>query len=294
MKILFMGADIFASPILETLIAEYDFTITMVVTRPAKPAGRGLRPQPNPILSFAKKNNLPTILIDNVDDWALVEKEIISSKPDFVLTAALGKIIPENILDLMPQNFINVHPSLLPNFRGPAPVEEAILSGENTTGVSIMIMASKMDAGPLLARYRLRFSDITADVLSQKLSRLAAKKLPSILIKYQGVKIKPTPQNEQQATYTHIITKKDGDISSDDASVIYRKFLAYYPWPGIFFTSAGKQIKIIDCELSDDKKTLLINSLRVAGKNTISAREFSNGYRNLLTKFPKNVKLNLL
>jgi len=292
MKLIFLGADSFALPILKTLHADQRADVIAVVTRPAKPAGRGLRPQPNPVMQMSKAMKLPVILISDKKDWGKFAKIITKEKPDLAIIAGLGLIIPEEILDLLPNNFINIHPSLLPHYRGPAPVETAILGGDKEIGVTLMVTAAKMDAGPSLAQYKTVTAHLNAAQLYEKLSRLAARYIIDVANSYLSGKIKPKPQNEQQATYTHIITKVDGLVKlSDDPAEIYSKILAYHPWPGVFFAIGDTQIKIIDAKLKNN--VLLIDKLQPAGKKVLSAIEFANGYGKLLTKFPKTVKLNM-
>lgn len=291
MNVLFFGADIFAVPILKALSRCKEINVRAVVTRPAKPAGRGLRPQPNPVLRLATAYRTKIIVVDKSKDWEKISSIIASSKPDYIIVAALGLIIPDNILKLLPNRFINIHPSLLPKYRGPSPIETSIINNDSQTGVSFIILTNNLDGGPVLDQYKIRISSSNAEKLSGKLSHIAAVKLPNVLKKYHTNKIKPLGQNEDQATYTHIITKNDGNVSiNSKPREIIRKVRAYYPWPGVTVKIKNRTFKLIDATIRDD--VLYISKIQPAGKKIISADDFRNGYGNLLTSFPKSVKLN--
>ncbi len=293
MKIIFFGADTFALPILNKLVDDSSIDLRAVVTRPAKPAGRGLKPEPNAVLSESKKLNLLATLIDSKSDWDSVNKLIKTEKPDAVIVAALGRIIPQEILDLLPGKFINIHPSLLPRYRGPAPIEATILEGDNQAGVSIMVLEHKMDAGPILAQFKVDTGNENAIALSARLAKLSSNKIVQIIDKYLHGDIAHKPQNEDQATYTHIISKGDGNINlDDDPHEIDRKIRAYTPWPGTTAKINGVMVKLIEAHIEDN--ILIIDTIQPAGKRAMSAKEFYNGYKKLLTSFPKTVKLNLI
>lgn len=291
MKVLFFGADIFAVPILETLSKTDNIEICAVITRPAKPAGRGLRPQPNPVLHLATQKEFNVQLINQLKDWENISKIIKSQKPDLAVVAALGMIIPNDVLTLLPQRFINIHPSLLPKYRGPAPIEETILNSDTQTGVSFIILIERLDAGPIIAQYKTQVESNNAQQLSYKLSNLAASKISKVLTGFIAHDIKPKTQDEDQATYSHIITKDDGKISlKDNPQEISRKLKAYYPWPGITVKIKNKEFKIIDATTKSG--ILYINKIQPSGKKVITGQDFINGYKNLLTYFPKSVILN--
>jgi methionyl-tRNA formyltransferase len=291
MFFLFFASDIFALPILKSLIHEIGSDNLTVVTRPAKPAGRGLRPQPNPILQEAKNSKIQTLIVDSQNDWVQVQDLITSKKPDYCVVAAFGKIIPQKILDLLPQKFINIHPSLLPKYRGPSPIESVLLEGDKTTGLSFIVLTQQMDAGPILWQKEFKISNQNAQELSTALSQIASDNILDALKSYQNNKLKPTPQNDNQATYTHIITKSDGQIdTSDNPQSIMRKIKAFQPWPGVTVKIDKTNIKIIDATTRDD--SLVITKIQPEGKRVMTGKDFANGYRNSLTKFPPSVKFN--
>ncbi|HLB32080.1 MAG TPA: methionyl-tRNA formyltransferase [Patescibacteria group bacterium] len=293
LKIFFAGGDGFAVPILEKLMAAPDIKIELVITRPAKPAGRGLKPEPNPVLAIARRLHLPVIMVDKKADWSKVNKEIKNLKPDYCVVAALGRIIPATTLELLPHKFINIHPSLLPKYRGPSPIESSLLDGLKATGVSFMILSAEMDAGPILRQYQLGIKHGTdALELSEELSELAASHMVEVLEDYP--RVTPVPQKDAQATYTRIITKSDGkiDLEKDTAADTNRKVKAYRPWPGVTIELGDTTLKLIKTDVDGTK--LVIDAIQPAGKRVLDAREFANGYRKLLTKFPPWVTINPL
>jgi len=291
LKIFFAGGDGFAVPILTKLMAAPDIKIELVITRPAKPAGRGLKPEPNPVLALAHRHHLPVIMVDKKADWSKVNKEIINLKPDFCVVAALGRIIPAATLDLLPDKFVNIHPSLLPKYRGPSPIETTLLDGLKATGLSFMILSAEMDAGPVLRQYsHTIMPGADALRLSDELSELAASHAAEVLEDYP--RIKPIPQKDAQATYTRIITKSDGkiDTGKDSAADTDRKVKAYQPWPGVTIELGDATLKLVKTHVDGAK--LVVDAIQPAGKRVLDAREFANGYRQLLTKLPSWVTIN--
>ncbi|HPM27712.1 MAG TPA: methionyl-tRNA formyltransferase [bacterium] len=289
MKIFFAGTDVFAQPILEGLIKDKHYDILRVITKPAKPAGRGLMPQANPILGVARRFAIKTTVLDKKQTWEPVNKAIKKEKPDCVVVAALGLIIPESTLSLLPHRFINIHPSLLPQYRGPSPIEAAILNEEKTTGTSLIVLTPKMDAGPVIAQEEVALCDNdNAFTLQKKLSELSFHLLKKHLARYLTSKQKATPQIETKATYTHIITKQDGlvDLTQPPQTII-TKMRAYIKWPGVFFFAQKHLYKIIKARAEQDR--LVIEKIQPAGKKIMTAREFLNGHRAILTAIPKNV-----
>lgn len=289
MKIFFAGADIFAQPILEGLIKDEKFNVTRVVTKPAKPAGRGLMPQANPILGVASHYSIKTIVLDRKQTWEPVNVAIEKEKPDCIVIAALGLMVPETTLSLLPQRFINIHPSLLPKYRGPSPIESAILDEEKVTGTSIIVLTTQMDAGPIVAQKEIiiREND-DALTLQEKLSKLSLLELKKHLPPFLAGEKEAIPQAEGKATYTHIITKKDGLVDiAQSPQAIMAKVRAYIKWPGVFFLVKQHSYKIIKAHVKENM--LIIEKIQPAGKKIMTAREFVNGHKAILTAIPKNV-----
>lgn len=289
-KLLFFGSDSFGLQIFSELIGNSSMNVLAIVTRSPKPSGRGLKPAPNPLITEARQQNVSIVFTEKPDDWTKVADTIKKNHPDYAVVANFGKIIPKEILDIMPNAFINIHPSLLPKYRGPSPIETAIINGDKTTGVSFIILGEKMDAGPLLKQHKLRISAITAADLETKLGGLAAKNIANIIDDYKANRLKMHNQIEGQATYTHFITKQDGlIIDNEDADTIDRKYRAYVKWPGIYFNALGKQFKIIAGKKRNGYFT--VSQIQPESKKVLSAKEFINGYKEVLTHTPKFVTI---
>jgi methionyl-tRNA formyltransferase len=241
LNIIFMGTPEFASPILEEL-CQSDFKPKAVITAPDKPAGRGQEVTPPPIKILAQKYEIPVRQPATKEE---LTKQTLELEPDLILVAAYGKILPKEILDAPKYGSVNVHPSLLPKYRGPSPIQFAILNGDPKTGVSIMLMNEKMDEGPILAQEAAEIEKgETSKSLEGKLAKIAAKLLTKTLNYWivlnempKSAKnlVLPQQQDNSQATYTKILTKQDGKIIWDKtASELERQIRALYPWPGSF------------------------------------------------------------
>lgn len=303
-KIIFMGTSEFAVPVLEKLLANYQ--ITAVVTRPDKPAGREKELTESPIKRLAVKNNLPVFQPENLKND--IEK-IRELNPDLIIVVAYGKIIPKKIIEIPKFGIINIHPSLLPKYRGPSPIQTAILNGEKKTGVSIMLIDEEMDHGPILANQESGIgNNDTAETLSKKLSILGADLLITILPNYFSGKVKPREQDHREATFTKIITREDGQVDwSKTPEEIERQFRALTSWPGIFSFWQDKRIKITGLEtsirdnhngmvfLTPDEKvavgcrvgSIIINKLQLEGKKEMGAEEFIRGYPDFVGSYLK-------
>lgn len=262
---------------------------------------------------------LAAVFRDPKESVSVLIEKIKDLKPDLAIIAAYGKILPKEILEIPRLGFINVHPSLLPKYRGASPIQSAILNGETETGVTIMKIDEEMDHGPILANYKLQITNykITYLELSQKLAELGAELLIKTIPDYVSGKIKPVPQDHSKATYTKLIKKEDGKIDwSKSADEIERMTRAYYPWPTAWtlwqqVTSnkkqVGKIIKIIEAETmlpySDvskyssgkvfliDKKELtvkcgqdilIIKKLQLEGGKILTAKDFLNGHKDFI------------
>jgi methionyl-tRNA formyltransferase len=174
--------------------------------------------------------------------------EMESLRPDVIVVAAFGQILPQSVLALPRYGCLNIHPSLLPRFRGASPVAAAILAGDEFTGVSIMLLDEGMDTGPVLARLQIPVAGTdTADTLAAKLSRLGAQLLLEVLPRWLGGELTPRPQDESLASYCPPISKEAGEIDWQLAATsIWRRVRAYSPWPGSYTSWQGKRLKIIE------------------------------------------------
>lgn len=241
---IFFGTPDLAVFVLEEL-EKCGFIPAAVVTAPDRPAGRGMKLTPPPVKTWAQERNIPVLQPETLDT------DFIYSLPttnySLFIVAAYGKIIPENVLDVPQNGTLNVHPSLLPKYRGPSPIESAILAGDEETGVTIMEMDEKMDHGPIVESEKIKVESKKKQELSEELFRAGGKKLAEIIPQWIVGKITSIPQDHSKATYTKKLKKEDGLITiSDDPETNWCKFRAYTPWPGVYFFSDDTRIKITD------------------------------------------------
>ncbi len=246
LRILFMGTSAFAVAPLEALIHR-NFQVVAVYTQPDRPAGRGRFLSSSPVKETALRLKLPVVQPTSLKD-AEVVAQLIDFHPDVIVVAAYGQILPQPVLDIPKYGCINLHPSLLPRFRGASPVASAILAGDKLTGTSIMLMASGLDTGSLLASEKVAISpQDTTGSLTAKLSRVAARLLPEVLSRWVEGEITPRPQNDAEATYSTLITKKAGEIHWQLSAVeIWRQVRAYQPWPRCYTWWQGRRLEIIE------------------------------------------------
>ncbi len=243
-KIVFIGTPEFGAIVLEGL-CKANLKPALVITAPDKPVGRKQIITPPPIKLIAEKYKISVSQPEKIQD---TRYEIQNTKPDLIIVAAYGQIIPKEILEVPKYGCLNVHPSLLPKYRGSSPVQAAILNGDKKTGVTIMLMDEKMDHGPILAQRALEIEEKeTAGMLHNGLAELGARLLLETIPRWQKGLVKPQPQDETKTTYTKILTREDGKINwKKPAEVLEREIRAYFPWPGshTFWGKAGKLVKI--------------------------------------------------
>lgn len=287
----FFGTSEFAVNILEKLI-ENDYIPSLVITTPDKPKGRNMIVTPPPVKVSTLKHNLKTIQPEKLN--AICHK-LSAIRPAFFIVASYGKIIPKSVLEIPKFGALNVHPSLLPKFRGPSPIQSFILSGEGKTGVTIMLMDEEVDHGPILAQRELEIQNkseiLNSKQLEEKLAELGGQMLINVIPKWVNDEIKPQEQGHNQSTFTKKIEKENGliNLEKDNPEIIYRKFLAFQPWPGVYFFTKkkGKEIRVIitDMELLDgppssktsaSQSKLKINKVKPEGKNEMTFVDFLN------------------
>ena len=246
MKVVFMGTPEFSVPPFQHLLNN-DYEVAAVYTPPDKTAGRGRSLVFSPVKQAAVDAGLPVVQPDNFKNPETI-KQLAGFKPDVIVVSAYGQILPQAVLDIPPKGCVNIHPSLLPKHRGAAPVAGAILAGDEFTGVTIMLLDSGMDTGPVLAQAQVPIAEIdNTGLLTDKLAQVAARLLPDVLPRWESGQIKPGAQDETAATYTKLLSKPEGEIDwSLPAVEIRRKIRAFYPWPGCYTVWQGKQLKITD------------------------------------------------
>ena len=275
-KFFFFGTGKFALGVLEELKANRLLPF-FIVTAPDKPQGRGKILQPPPIKKWAEENNIPYCQPPKPTPDILPPN--LASCDTFVV-AEYGKILPKEIINTPKYGTLNVHPSLLPKYRGPSPIQAALLNGDRETGVTIILIDEQMDHGPVLAQKKIAIlDDDDYWTLREKLARLGGELLAQTLPKWIKGEIKAKGQKHSQATYCRIIKKEDGlvDLEKDSPQLIYRKIRALSEWPKSYFFINGKRIIITSAKLEEGK--LKIGKIKPEGKREMSLKEYLNGVR---------------
>ena len=243
-RIIFMGTPEFAVPALDALADAHQ--VVGVITQPDRPAGRGRRLAPSPVKQVALERGLSLSQPHSLRTPEAVA-QLSAWKPDVIVVAAFGQILPQDVLGLPPHGCLNVHGSLLPHWRGAAPVAAAILAGDEVTGVTIMQMDAGLDTGPVLAqREETILPDDTQATLEERLAYLGAELLVETLSAYLAGNLLPRPQPEEGATYAGQLRKEDGLLDwSRPAVELDRQVRAFTPWPGAFTTWRGQRLKVL-------------------------------------------------
>lgn len=310
MRVIFMGTPEFSVPALERLVLS-GYDVVAVYTQPDKPAGRGRSISASPVKSVALALGLPVVQSAGLKSTAAVE-QLAKYRPDAIVVAALGQILPRALLSIPPSGCVNIHPSLLPRYRGASPVASAILAGEEFTGVSIMLIDAGLDSGPVLAQAQIPIADQdTTGSLTTKLSVVAAQLLDETLVHWLGGELVPQPQNEDEATYCGLVSKQAGEIDWHLSAVeIWRRVRAFQPWPGAYAMWRGQQLKIVDAVplsqsaageaglvvtlptatersgvafgVETSSGTLGVVRVQLQGKRIVSAAEFLRGQRQFI------------
>ena len=281
MKFVFFGTPEFAVDILEEL-KKAGFLPALVITAPDRPKGRKLILTPPPVKIWAEQNSIPYIQPEKLTPSAFGTSPLFSGRMgggldsfDIFIVVAYGKILPEELINLPKHGTLNLHYSLLPKYRGAAPVQAATLAGENKTGVTIQKMVRKLDAGPVIAREEIAInSDETSPGLLKRLNKIGANLLIKIIPEYLAGEIKQIEQDHSQATQCPKIKKEDGlvDLEKDNPELIYRKFRAFQPWPGIYFFVNGKRIIIKEAEYKDG--AFIIKKILPEGRKIMDYQNF--------------------
>ncbi len=303
MDVIFCGTPRFAVPALRALV-ESGFHVRLVVSQPDRAAGRGLVTVPTPVKEFAVEHGLPATQPEKIKNNAEFRARLELLRPEAIVVVAYGRIIPQWMLDLPPLGNINVHASLLPKYRGAAPIQWAIASGETVTGVTTMRLDAGLDTGDMLLKAEIGIlPEDTSETLAPRLSELGGSLLIDALRGLQAGTITPTPQNHQEATLAPILTKEDGRIDwNRTATETANRLRGFTPWPGAFTSFRGKTLSIskaapaaagmeplapgqmhaqgdhlyVGCGQST---VLEVFELQPEGKKRMSARDFVNGYR---------------
>ncbi len=294
-RVIFMGTPKFSIPVLEA-IHESEHKLVTVYTQPPKKKFRGKKLLPSPIHQLAERLNIPVRFPNSLDDQ---EFDFIKSlNPDIVIVVAYGKIIPSKFLNLLKIDFINAHASILPRWRGAAPIQRAIMNMDNETGISIMKVVSELDAGPVMKVAKIKIKeDSNFQEINEKISSLAASTIIESLKILESKKEKFVPQDSTKATYAKKIKKSESKINwNDKAKNIIAKINALYPNPGSWFELNGRRIKVIKAReaiikgapgeiISENliigclENSIQILTLKKEGKKEMSVTEFLKGNR---------------
>ena len=313
-KTILMGTPEFAENIFRKFydVLKDKFEIIAVITAPDKPVGRKQIIASSPVKKWALENSLPILQPDKIRKPEWIEK-IKKLNPDLIILTAYGQIIPQETLDIPKYKALNIHPSLLPKYRGASPIQAAILNGEKETGISLMIMDAEMDHGPILgnSKFEIRNSKITYKELENQLIDIAVKLLITTLPDYVEGKIKPQEQDHSQATFCKLIKKEDGKIDwNKPAEEIERQIRAYQEWPTAYAeilnpkSEIRNNIKILNAEILNKKTDykigevfldetknlciqtgngiLILKQVQLEGKNPMSAKDFLNGHKEII------------
>ncbi|WP_018932721.1 methionyl-tRNA formyltransferase [Gracilibacillus lacisalsi] len=303
-KIIFMGTPDFAVPVLEVLIKE-DYHIDLVVTQPDRPRGRKKILTPPPVKVAAEKHDIPVFQPEKIkDDY----EEIKKRNPDLIVTAAFGQLLPKGLLEIPKFGCINVHASLLPKLRGGAPIHYAILEGHDKTGISIMYMAEKLDAGDVISQREVTIED-NDDVatLHDKLSELGADLLLETIPSIFSGEANRKPQDDSQATFAPNITRDQEEIDwMLPQQDVYNRIRGLHPWPVAFTTWNGKVFKVYQAAkvnkttneqagsviniseegllvATGDHKAIQLTVVQPAGKKKMTTADFLRGVGSNMT-----------
>ena len=296
-RIVFMGSPDFALPVLRALAQHYQ--VIGVVTQPDRASGRGRAIKMPPVKTWAIELGIPVIQPEKLRAPEAMEQLRVWN-PDLIVVAAFGQILKKDVLDLPRFGCINVHASLLPRWRGAAPINAAILHGDAETGVTIMKMDAGLDTGPMLAKRSIRLSaDDTAGSVSETLSHLGADLLTETLPDYLSGKIIPQPQPEEGMTYAPMLKKEDGKLDfTRDVNELERQVRAFNPWPGAFMDFDATMLKIHKAHVELGRATtgqrlvyqglpavgaggglLVLDEVQPSGKKPMSGKSFLAGAR---------------
>jgi len=307
-KIIFFGTSNFAVPALKSLLS-FGYHVIAVVTQPEKPAGRLRVTMPSPVKKAALENNIPVFEPHNLKNDEEFFKHFHAFAPDICIVTAYGKLIPSRYLEVPKYGFINIHPSLLPKYRGPSPVQAAIMNGDLETGVSIMLLDEQMDHGPILGitNYKLQITNYYKEI-EEELAKLGAGLLIETLPRYISDEIKPWEQNHAEATFTKLLTRENGHIGwNNTAQEIHNQIRALNPQPGTWTTWKDKVMNVKNAEsqclevglsniaelgtitkINNDiavvtkKCYLILKQIQLEGGKEMDAKSFLNGHPDFL------------
>ena len=249
MRLIFFGTPEFAVPSLEALVSA-GYPPLLVVSQPSRPAGRGHALKEPPVVEAARRLGLPCVQVETVRGEAFLAR-LRALEPELAVVVAFGQIFRQPLLELPRQGCINVHASLLPKYRGAAPIQAAVAAGETVTGVTVQQMTRGLDAGPLLGRAELAVGpEETAEALSPRLAALGAALLVETVGRCERGELVPEPQDESQVSFAPRLERGQGEVDFElPARAIYDRWRGYTPWPGLFARLGSDPLKLLSCRL---------------------------------------------
>ncbi len=303
LRIVFMGTAELSCASLQALLDSPDFQVVAVATQPDRPKGRDLKLQPSPVKALAQRANLPILQPERARNEDFI-RELRAREPELIAVAAYGQILPQDILELPCYGCLNVHTSLLPKYRGAAPIQWAILNDDLETGVTIMKIDTGLDTGDILTRESTPiFTEDNAETLHDRLARMGAKLLVRTIRDYVAGKILPRPQPAEGVSYARKIKKEDGQLDwAQPASILWNRVRGLMPWPGAFTHLPGQPqshlLKLWQAAVAEQtgapgevlradktgivvacgRNALRITSLQREGGRRLSAQEFLAGH----------------
>jgi methionyl-tRNA formyltransferase len=300
-----MGTPYFGVPVLESL-SESSHSVVAVYTRPDRPAGRGRHSAPSLVKQAALARGIPVVEPPTLRDEAVV-RELQKWAPDLVVVAAFAYLLPPEVLSVPPHGCLNVHPSLLPRYRGPSPVATALLNGDSQAGVTIMLMDSGLDTGPIVSQVAVPIGEEdTTDSLTSLLAECGARLLLDTINPWLAGRVTPRPQREDEATFSVRISAHDGKLDwALSATVLARQVRAYHPWPGSYTLWKGQRLKVVGARpislrlshppgsvvamqspdtvgVATPDGTLCLDRVQLEGKRAVAADEFIRGHRDFV------------
>lgn len=270
LRVIFMGTAELACASLRALLDSPEFEVVAVVTQPDRPKGRDLKLQPSEVKKVALAANIPVLQPERARESQFIEqlKQLV---PDYIVVVAYGQILPRAILDTPKFGCVNVHTSLLPKYRGAAPIQAALLDGDPETGVTVMQMEEGLDTGPIISQRAIPIEATDdAQTLHDKLAKVGAELLVPTLVDFAAGKIKAQPQDHAHATHVKKIKKEDGQLDwSQPARVLQNRIRAFTPWPGAFtFQPIGDKPKLLKIWRAEVEKMSGVPGVVLAADNS--------------------------
>ncbi len=305
MKIVFMGTPKFGATILEKLV-NGGYKPDLVITETDKAKGRKQIIVPSPVKITAQNFNIPIFQPEKNED---LKSKIESLKPDLTIVAAYGRILSKEVLEIPKYKSLNIHPSILPKYRGASPIQHTILNNDKESGVTVILMDEKMDHGKIVSKINCQVPEkITCEQLSLQMAELGGDIIVDTIPKWINNEIEPETQNEAETTYTKILNKEDGKINWEmPATQIERKVRALNPWPGTWTSWDNVRLKILkarifkfpvkkkypigqilvvpqnEAAVQCDEDFLVLEELQLEGKKPLNSEDFLRGYQNFIT-----------